>query len=115
MFGFFNKKQPLNRNQLLRNQLMKNGDDGSVERHTIHYAYPHKEQSPSKYSDVETHMKAHGFKTREAASDGGIVFEHQSSVTAIPFDTLTEKLEKYLTTNGWEYDGWECAVVENKG
>jgi hypothetical protein len=43
-----------------------------------------------------------------------VVFEHYRSVEPGDFDDFTGELEAWFKAAGWDYDGWECAVVKGK-
>ena len=39
------------------------------------------------------------------------MFDTTSAIVGEEFDQLTDALYAFGQTNGWTYDGWECAVV----
>ena len=98
------------KNQGVRRALQKFGDDGTLPRHTLHYAYPGKgEAAPQQ--EIFAYFEATGLTTSEAAADGGVVAEHEREVASSEFDALTERFGADLAGFGWKYDGWECAVA----
>lgn len=60
-------------------------------------------------------LKAQGFKVRDAVAKNGLVFEHHYRAASGDFDDLTDGLTVWFEKAGWDYDGWECAVVDRKG
>jgi hypothetical protein len=113
-FGFGKKPAaPVSKNDAVRNVLASRGDSGTAVRHVIHYAYPEKGADLSGRPRLIEDLKARGFEVRDAVNDNGIVFEHHRSVAADDFDAFTDELEKLFAAAGWDYDGWECAMVLN--
>ncbi|HEV7692831.1 MAG TPA: ribonuclease E inhibitor RraB [Hyphomonadaceae bacterium] len=112
MFGFGKKKSPPPRelNDAVRKLLAEHGDNGSAARHVVHYVYPSKKDKPSPRSQVKAELEALGFKVRNAAMDGGLIFEHHVPVAEDGFDELTEQLEEWLDGMSWGNDGWEAAL-----
>ena len=99
-------------NAAVREALLAHGDDGSVPRHVVHWAYPASEGAAS-LAEISEYLRKGGFDVSEA-SDGGVQFEHSSEVASVEFDGLTLELYRVMNASGWEYDGWECAVVESE-
>lgn len=101
-------------NDSVRAQLSAHGDDGSNPRHVVHYAYPGKTQSDSLRRTMTENLLSRGFQVRDAASGDGFVLEQTCAVSPEEFDRLTAELSAWFAERGWEYDGWECAVVTDK-
>ncbi len=101
------------KNDLVRAQVRAMGDDGTRPRHVLHYVYPAKDaEAPAPREDVAALLGGYGFDSvSDAAADGGYVMEHVREVASDDFDALTGELEERLGAIGWDYDGWECAVV----
>ena len=100
------------KNDLVRDQLTAHGDDGVKSRHVIHFAYPlENAENPAPKADIKAMLDGHDFRFSDAASEDGLVFEHEREVASADFDQLTEDLHQQLLAKGWDYDGWECAVV----
>ena len=99
-------------NAAIRAQLAAMGDDGTAPRHVLHYVYPHRKSAAVPREEIAAFLAEQGFDTvRDAANDGGFVMEHEREVASAAFDEFTSDLAATLSTKGWEYDGWECAVV----
>lgn len=103
------------RNDAVRQALANHGDNGSAVRHVVHYAYPTEDADLSTRLQMIADLKAQGFKVRDAVAKNGLVFEHHHRVAPGDFDDLTDGLTVWFEKAGWDYDGWECAVVDRKG
>ena len=103
--------QPVNKNDPVRQVLASRGDDGTAVRHVVHYAYPLAGADLSERPRLIEELKSRGFQVSDAAADSGLVFEHHRSVSADDFDSFTDELEGWFEAAGWDYDGWECAMV----
>lgn len=100
-------------NDKVRAQLLKEGDDGSLERHVVHFAYPvdGAEDALSK-DEIKDILSAPGLAFSESEDSAGIVFEMHREVASASFDSMTQAFADNLRELGWRYDGWECAVVK---
>ena len=99
-------------NDQIRAQLKKMGDDGCAIRHVVHYAYPEKGADLSARESMFKELRAQGFEVSDAVNDNGVVLEQHRSVHGADFDALTVELENWFRERGWDYDGWECAVMQ---
>lgn len=100
-------------NQLVIAQIAEQGDDGTQERHVRHFAYPVAgAKSADKHDAVDFFAQA-GLDVSETQYRGGIMAEHYAAVATEEFDQLTDNLREEFTRMGWDYDGWECAVLES--
>lgn len=95
----------------MRESLAAYGDDGSAVRHVIHFAYPREGADLSLRPQIIAALQDRGFGVSDAKMQNGLVFEHHRSVAPNGFDAFTAELEAWFSAGGWEYDGWECAVV----
>jgi len=102
-------------NNRVRIELVKLGDDGSVPREVHHWGYPLSVEgkSTASYDDIAAELIARGFVVQPAVVDGGIRLMHHAAVAGPAFDGLTGELRDLFTEQGWDYDGWECQVLEN--
>ena len=98
------------KNELVRVQLRKHGDDGSKPRHVIHFAYPVEGSNAQSKADVKSSLSDLDVRFTETDDSEGVVFEHQREVASKGFDDLTADLLGRFAKAGWLYDGWECAV-----
>jgi len=101
------------RNDAVRQALAKHGDNGAAARHVVHYAYPTKNADLAPRPQILASLRAQGFDVKDAVAESGVVFEHHRSVSPGDFDGLTDTLSAWFEERGWNYDGWECAVVTN--
>ncbi|SFR48023.1 ribonuclease E inhibitor RraB [Litoreibacter janthinus] len=100
-------------NKLVLDQIAEQGDDGTQERHVRHFAYPMRgANAANKHSALELFAEA-GLDISEAQYRGGVVGEHYAAVADEEFDQLTDSLRDEFSRMGWEYDGWECAVLKS--
>ncbi|NNE81908.1 MAG: hypothetical protein HKN18_16690 [Silicimonas sp.] len=112
MFGLFKKKSASPKNDGVRKALAAHGDDGTLVRHVIHFAYPLDDRDPGDKDAARAIVNDEIEVTYTETDDSpGIVFEHYREVASGGFDDLTNRLEDRLATIGWDYDGWECAVA----
>lgn len=117
MFKWLRKKKPvsaptqLEKNEMVRSQLKQHGDMGGASRHVIHFAYPVGKSEVMKKDEVTAYLKSLDMTVTEAASDDGLKAEHVSEVASDSFDDLTNAISARLSAMGWEYDSWECALV----
>ncbi|MEL7488722.1 MAG: ribonuclease E inhibitor RraB [Pseudomonadota bacterium] len=98
-------------NDAVRAQLTALGDDGAATRHVLHYAYPERTADDADRDSMRNDLIDRGFKVSDAASGNGFVLEHHREVASNDFDALTADLSAWFAARGWDYDGWECAVV----
>ncbi|WP_108882221.1 ribonuclease E inhibitor RraB [Anderseniella sp. Alg231-50] len=98
------------KNELVRVQLRKHGDDGKKARHVIHFAYPVEGSNAQPKADVKLSLSDLDVRFTETDDSDGIVFEHEREVASAGFDDLTADLLERFSKAGWHYDGWECAV-----
>lgn len=101
------------KNDAVRTSLANEGDDGAAERTITHYAYPLAGADPARRPAMIVALRSQGFAVRDAASAHGLVMEHKGAVAPEDFDAFTEQLEDWFRALGWDYDGWECAVVRS--
>lgn len=99
-------------NDAVRAQLASFGDDGGAVRHVLHYAYPGPEADTQRRRQIVERLRADGFEVKDAAAKDGVVFEHYRAVAADDFDKVTADLSAWFAERGWDYDGWECAVIQ---
>ena len=99
---------------MVRAQLKKLGDNGATTRHVIHYAYPQDGADLSLRDALIEHLRADGYEVKDAVHDRGLVLEHYREVASDAFDAMTVELSRRFAEMGWTYDGWECAVVNEK-
>lgn len=115
VFGLFRKPLVLGSpaaNALVIAQIAQQGDDGSEERHVRHVAYPGRDQ-PGGLSFAVDILTEAGLDASEAQYRRGVLGEHYAAVATPEFDQLTEQLRDDFAQLGWEYDGWECAVLKS--
>ena len=55
-----------------------------------------------------------GLDASELDIRGGVLGEHYAAVGTPEFDNLTKVLTETLAEMGWDYDGWECAILKQK-
>lgn len=116
---FRRKRRPVSgspvANDAVRARLADYGDDGARVRHILHYAYPEGERDLSVRPALVETLCARGFSVSDAAVGGGVVIEHHHSVAPDCFDIVTAELSAWFAERGWDYDGWECEVLEPEG
>ena len=100
-------------NDAVREAVAEHGDDGAAVRHVIHYAYPYPHADLSAKPHLMDLLRTNGFAVKDAFANNGVVLEHHSSVTPDDFDSLTASLRDWLHDQGWEYDGWECEIIQS--
>lgn len=99
-------------NDDVRAQLANFGDDGAAVRHVLHYAYPQGAAAPGLRTEMVERLKSQGYAVKDAVAENGLVLEHYRSVSPEDFDKVTAELSAWFAERGWDYDGWECAVVQ---
>lgn len=100
-------------NKLVVAQIVEQGDDGMQERHVRHFAYPTRGRNAvGRENAVELFAEA-GLDVAETQYRGGVMGEHYAAVATEEFDQLTDSLRDEFARMGWEYDGWECAVLKS--
>ena len=98
-------------NDQVRKQLITMGDDGVEPRHVIHYFFARRwtlKRSPRQ--DIIDYVTELGFTVQDSTKNC-VMFDTTSAIVGEEFDQLTDDLYAFGQTNGWTYDGWECAVV----
>lgn len=101
-------------NDAVRQQLSAMGDDGTATRHVLHYAYPNKVADLGTRPAMIAELTERGFDVSDAAQENGLVMEHHRAVAPDDFDAFTTELSEWFARHGWDYDGWECAVVQEE-
>lgn len=119
VFSLFKKKPaPLmgscEANNAVRAQLARMGDDGVAVRHVVHYAYPEPDADMAERAGLVEALKARGYEVSDAVNPNGLVFEHHRSVAAADFEAATTELKEWFAARDWDYDGWECAVIQKQ-
>lgn len=118
-FNLFKRKKPKKKlseaesNDQVRATILAMGDDGTAPRHVVHYAYPLGSSIPEDRQRADKWLAALGFRVKNSATGNGVMFENEQPVAGAEFDALTEKLVAFFDELEWEYDGWECAVIQN--
>ena len=116
MFGLFSKKTAAKKNDRVRAALAGYGDDGTLPRHVIHFAYATRKATADAAAAEAIIRRALAPDVLEPAEVGnGLRFEQTREVASAEFDALTQALEDELAAIGWDYDGWECAVETGAG
>ena len=101
----------IKKNNDVRRVLAANGDNGTTERLVQHFLDP--EFFPVRKRDQICHrLKELGFTIVAANGDHGLIAEEHREVASPDFDSVTEALERMMSDQGWQYDGWECAVAD---
>ncbi|MGV6801231.1 MAG: ribonuclease E inhibitor RraB [bacterium] len=119
MFSFdflkFNQKPPVINQAVLNDEVRANleqmGDDGSQERHVVHYAYSNGPMMPDDRAQAEHWLSQMNFRVKNTANGNGLMFETEQAVCGDIFDQQTIKIRAFFEEIGWDYDGWECIVV----
>ncbi len=116
MLGWFKRllgsAEPKNRSQLndfVREQLRKHGDTGIRKRMVTHYCYPVTENSAPAEA-ITQFLAKDGFDVTPAQTTSGLILRRRDKTARGEFDALTVRLESYLSTLGWDYDGWETEI-----
>ena len=100
-------------NKLVLVQIAEQGDDGTEERNVRHFAYPMRIPSAAgRDRDVDLFAEV-GLDVSDTQYRGGLMGEHYAAVANEDFDQLTDSLRDEFERLGWEYDGWECAVLKS--
>ncbi len=103
-------------NALVRENLARHGDDGSVEREVEHFCYadPGYDQSEPIEILLAVLEEKDFVVNKIAGEDGGPdwlrVVQHRE-VASVGFDLVTEWFLFRLHNLGWVYDGWSCSVL----
>lgn len=100
------------RNRLVLSSLASAGDDGSTPRLVTHSVMPAASGTVAGDSDLRAALAPYGFAIGFNAAGDGYRLDHETAVATEDFDRLTVELLRLLAPLGWNYDGWECAVVK---
>lgn len=100
-------------NKLVLVQIAEQGDDGTQERHVRHFAYPLRGPNAAGIDNAVELFAEAGLDVSETQYRGGVMGEHYAAVADEEFDQLTDSLRDEFARMGWEYDGWECAVLKS--
>jgi hypothetical protein len=98
-------------NDSVRRQLADLGDDGSTPREVTQFVYPLAIQSRQPAEVVRRHLERLGMVVTNTQSGGGLIGTQTREVASADFDALTASLVTEMAELGWQYDGWETAVV----
>ena len=100
-------------NQLVLAQIAEQGDDGTEERHVRHFAYPTRGTTAAGRDRAVDLLAEVGLGISDTQFRDGLLGEHYAAVANEEFNQLTDSLRDELERLGWEYDGWECAVLKS--
>jgi hypothetical protein len=91
---------------LIRLELLKEGDDGTTPRPTIFFFYG------GNFKNLGFAAKKTGYYVRSTAQADGVILETTTAVDAASFAPHAAQMEKWAKQFGCEYDNWECEVVK---
>ncbi|SDW93085.1 ribonuclease E inhibitor RraB [Litoreibacter albidus] len=100
-------------NQLVLDQIAEQGDDGTEDRHVRHFAYPKRGAQPAGRDRAVDLFAEAGLEVSDTQYHNGLMGEHHVPVATDEFNQLTNGLREEFARMGWEYDGWECAVLKS--
>lgn len=86
-------------NDLVRQALRKEGDDGLGPRHVDHWAFP--ASGGISQAEMIAAMQKKGFEAEPSAGNGGVRFGHVVAVAGVEFDALTLMLARFCDERGW--------------
>ncbi|MDZ4310656.1 MAG: ribonuclease E inhibitor RraB [Cypionkella sp.] len=98
-------------NDQVRDQLLKLGDDGTAIRNVRHFFYRGSADGAASVVDVTGYLAQLELAISDTEVAEGLIAEHTSEVASASFDALTLRFVNDTLGMGWQYDGWECAVV----
>ena len=90
----------------VRRVLAEHGDDGQVPRHTLFYFYG------GRVDELRSVAVGAGYKVSPTATKDGLVLETTIPVDAASFEAQSQQMQAWGDEFDSDYDGWECAVVE---
>ncbi len=98
-------------NDQVRAQLSAAGDNGAKPRLVTHWAYPERGRKSVSRKAAKKFLQKRGYQVRNAATDGGVMFEKVQTPADRTFDKETQLLRDSFAASGWFYDGWETFAV----
>lgn len=99
------------RNGMIRDALAAQGDDGWRVRQVSHYVFPDLEGDAASDGALKDAVAGYGFSARFTAAGDGLILEHEREVASAAFDAEVDALIGVMDRLGWQYDGWDCAVL----
>jgi len=93
------------RDDLVRDALLKHGDDGCLPRDTVFYFYG------GDFPALATEAEREGYAVRATAKSDGVILSKTIPVDREAFAPVRRQMETWAETFGCEYDGWEAAVT----
>lgn len=98
-------------------QLIKQGDDLSAERHTLVFFLRAKGDARHGeliFNPLAERLVASGWSIYTLHADGVSGEKQQHRVDPAAINRLSEDMEALAAEFGVDYDGWECAVITGK-
>jgi uncharacterized protein (TIGR01619 family) len=99
-------------NNMIRDALKEDGDDGTVARIIEHWAYFEAPQSADHFADW---LREHGFETinlsTEPNDEGNWVVQFEGSDAPSEIDSMTWAFKQTALGMGGYYDGWETGLA----
>ncbi|AMY69257.1 ribonuclease E inhibitor RraB [Frigidibacter mobilis] len=99
------------RNGMIREALAGQGDDGRRVRQVSHYVFPDLAGEAASDGALKAAVAGYGFSARFTAAGDGLILEHEREVASAAFDAEVAGLIETMDQLGWQYDGWDCAVL----
>ena len=99
------------RNGMIREALAGQGDDGRRARQVSHYVFPDLAGAAATDTALKAAVAGYGFSARFTAAGDGLILEHEREVASEAFDAEVAGLIEVMDQLGWQYDGWDCAVM----
>lgn len=96
---------------MIRDNLLKAGDDGVSPREISHFAYPEGRASSKNKPRVAEWLRQSGYRVEDAQTGTGLVFHRKGSPFGSGFDAVTAEFRQKLPLFGSYYDGWKTWVI----
>jgi len=100
-------------NDLVRGNLLKNGDIGEGPREISHFVYPLEDADPRSLEEVGGWLKDTGFRV-EKLEEEGLAFHHDFDPFDNNFDEITGQIASSMGHFGWHYEGWETWILRKE-
>lgn len=101
-------------NNILKMRLHDQGDDGTKTRDVTHFLRCKPKSLPINWENVADNLKDLGFIVHVSNDQAAIFASHDTEVASHKINHMTKMLSSFAATKGWQYNGWESWVINDK-
>jgi len=97
--------------KVIKDDLMEQGDDGSHPRKIFHHIFNKSTATTANQSKFANKLYAHGYSRVLWKNFGEAKVFQINDISSNTVNNTAKALSKIAESEGWQYNGWECNVV----